>query len=160
MFLFLIGEDLRGSKNLLSDIIKLQCVEHVNWPKALLAAAVEHGITHIIDWGPGGSSGIGSVCKRNLEGSGVQVIFASTEKNILLDCRPEAIPFAPNWQLQYAPRITRRTCDNRLIVDTLFSRLIGKLFSSPLSRERMLKLQLNRKTTSRCCRYDPYNSQP
>lgn len=128
----LTGEDLRSSKNLLSDIIKLQCVEHVNWPKAVLAA-VENGITHVIDWGPGGPSGIGSVCRRNLEGSGVQVIFAATEKNTLLNCRSEAIPFAVNWQRQYAPRITRRACDNRLIVDTLFSRLIGLiLFSSRL----------------------------
>jgi len=112
---------------LLADLVRLQCTEHVHWPKAIAAASPEYGVTHLIDWGPGGFSGIGSVCKRNMEGCGVQVIFSSTEKNILLDCRATAIPVAPNWKQQYAPRIVRRACDNQLIVDTLFSRLIGKL---------------------------------
>jgi len=120
------GEDLRNSKDLLRDLIVLQSMTHVNWPKATSAATVENGITHIIDWGPGGTSGIGSVCKRNAEGGGVQVIFASGEKNILLDRRPTAIPFAVNWQKQYSPRLVLRESDQRLIVDTKFTRVVGK----------------------------------
>lgn len=69
---------------LLVTLVNLICTRHVHWNPAVQAT---HS-THIIDFGPGYSSGIGSLTFRNLEGRGVQVAFAGCTliiRYILLD---------------------------------------------------------------------------
>jgi len=50
----------------------------IDWLGATEKAKPAHGVSHIVDFGPGGTRGIGSVCARNVEGMGVQVILASS----------------------------------------------------------------------------------
>ena len=57
-----------GSK-LLSSLVEQICTLPVNWPKITNQA----GVTHLLDFGPGHASGIGSLTERNIEGSGAQV---------------------------------------------------------------------------------------
>lgn len=67
------GSDLRKTTHLTAELIRLQCVEYVNWIKTTEHASLRNGVTHIIDFGPGQTAGIGSLTSRNIEGSGVQV---------------------------------------------------------------------------------------
>ncbi len=105
------GQDLSLSgKELISQLIELQCTEYVDWLKATeRISRTNHGITHVIDFGPGGSSGPCNFTSKNLEGSGVQFIMAGAfepigrklfvaDKACLFDTRKENIPFAPNWE--------------------------------------------------------------
>lgn len=96
------------------------------------------GITHVIDFGPGKMSGAVSFTSRNLEGSGVQFVMAGAfqpfrendlvvaDKSVLFDSRQEAIPYARDWQTEFGPRLVCRKVDNKLIVDTKYSRVVGK----------------------------------
>lgn len=45
------------------------CIETVDWHQAIEAPSY----THIIDFGPGGESGIGALTARSVAGQGVQV---------------------------------------------------------------------------------------
>ncbi|KAJ1929798.1 fatty acid synthase alpha subunit Lsd1, partial [Linderina macrospora] len=125
------GSDLAGEKDLTRKLVDSLCLLPVDWPKATAMA----GVTHIVDFGPGGVSGIGGLTNRNKEGTGVRVIlggaFESTNpelsaKDALFDTRDSSIVFSPNWQRDYAPRLVRTECDGKLQIDTPMSRLLGK----------------------------------
>ncbi len=95
------GEDLRRVKaedNLTALLVHLQTVEHVDWLKATQSitstTSSTSRVTHIVDFGPGLTSGIGSLCARNMEGRGIQVILAdcfktnhasTSDKSVLFD---------------------------------------------------------------------------
>ncbi|KAJ1924023.1 fatty acid synthase alpha subunit Lsd1 [Tieghemiomyces parasiticus] len=93
------------------------------------------GLTHILDFGPGGLSGIGGLTYRNKEGTGVQVVFAGAlagpRKNMsykpaLFDTRPEAVRYSPDWARDFRPRLVRTTGDGQIHIATRMSRLLGK----------------------------------
>lgn len=44
----------------------------------------------------------------------------------LYDTAPSSVCYAPNWAEEFAPRLVRTAHDNRLHVDTLFSRVLGR----------------------------------
>ncbi|KAG7402970.1 Fatty acid synthase subunit beta [Fusarium oxysporum f. sp. rapae] len=56
----------------------------VNWEKATVFT-VFPGATHILDFGPGGDSGLGALTSRNKEGTGVRVILAGTVDGAMSD---------------------------------------------------------------------------
>ncbi|KAG1195029.1 hypothetical protein G6F35_013295 [Rhizopus arrhizus] len=66
------GEDLRKSDNLTKSLLSLICENPVHWESAIATK----NLTHIIDFGPGGTSGIGGLTYRNKEGTGVQIVLA------------------------------------------------------------------------------------
>lgn len=131
------GSDLRKSADLLTDLIRMQTVQPVDWPAATARISVAQGVTHVVDFGPGTASG--NTLARNLLGQGVQVLLAgvaqapeegtvgaASGKWALFDSRVSSLPVAPNWAMQYAPKLVRREYDGKLIVHTRMSALLGK----------------------------------
>ncbi|PVU98003.1 hypothetical protein BB559_001847, partial [Furculomyces boomerangus] len=125
------GTDLRNSKDIIRDLSELICVHPVDWP----VATAMKGITHMVDFGPGGFSGVGFMTHRNKEGTGVRIILASvlegptTEislKSDLFDTRSSAVVFSQNWARDFAPKLVRTISDNTIHIDTPMSRLLGK----------------------------------
>ncbi|KAJ5275799.1 hypothetical protein N7524_001952 [Penicillium chrysogenum] len=68
------GEDLRqlGDKDVVPSLVRMITHDAVNWEQA----TVFPGATHIVDFGPGGISGLGVLTNRNKDGTGVRVILA------------------------------------------------------------------------------------
>ncbi|TPX39930.1 hypothetical protein SeMB42_g06180 [Synchytrium endobioticum] len=125
------GDDLRHSKSLTRDLCDMICTLPVKWE---LATKFDK-ITHLIDFGPGGASGIGGLTHKNKEGTGVQVVLAGTldaqkeelsEKSAIFESDPSAVKYAPNWSELYRPRLLRIKRTGEIHVDTPFSRLLGK----------------------------------
>lgn len=56
---------------LLRSLVEQICVKTVEWPLAISQLQV----THIFDFGPGHSSGIGALTHKNVDGAGVQVVL-------------------------------------------------------------------------------------
>ncbi|KAI8324312.1 fatty acid synthase beta subunit, partial [Martensiomyces pterosporus] len=125
------GCDLSAEKDLTRKLIDSLCLLPVDWPKA----TAMDGVTHMVDFGPGGVSGIGGLTNRNKEGTGVRVVLAGalessngdlSSKAALFDNRASSVVFSQNWQRDYAPRLVRTECDGKLQIDTPMSRLLGK----------------------------------
>ncbi|KAJ9080881.1 fatty acid synthase alpha subunit Lsd1 [Entomophthora muscae] len=125
------GRDLTNSSCLTEDLINQICTRPVNWEIATNASPV----THVIDFGPGGTSGIGGLTYRNKEGTGVQVILAGTlqgtnpnlsYKADLFDTVASAVKYSPNWAEVYRPKLVRLANSGKVLVDTRMSRFIGK----------------------------------
>ncbi|AAS52769.2 AER085Cp [Eremothecium gossypii ATCC 10895] len=91
--------------------------------------------THILDYGPGGASGLGVLTHRNKDGTGVRVIIAGAlDHNIddeygfkqeLFDVNPTSLKFASNWLEEFHPKLIK-TGSGKVYVDTKFSRLLGR----------------------------------
>ncbi|KAK9695378.1 fatty acid synthase alpha subunit Lsd1 [Basidiobolus ranarum] len=65
------GKDLRESERLNLDLIDQICSLPVQWETATNAV-----VTHILDFGPGATSGIGALTHRNKEGTGVRIFLS------------------------------------------------------------------------------------
>ncbi|KAJ3106179.1 3-oxoacyl-[acyl-carrier-protein] synthase [Phlyctochytrium bullatum] len=124
------GDDLRKSTKLTMSLVEQICTLPVHWE-----TATKVDVTHILDFGPGGLSGIGGLTHRNKEGRGIQVILANTidpnsfeilDKSAIFDQDRASVRFAPNWAEKYRPKLIRIASTNEVHVDTSFSRLIGK----------------------------------
>jgi fatty acid synthase subunit beta len=126
------GKDIRDEKlkNIVPTLVKMITHDRVHWEKATEFP----GATHIIDFGPGGISGIGALTHRNKDGSGVRVVLAGTidgtntevgYKTELFDRDHEkAVLYAPDWVKEFGPKLAR-TSLGRTYVDTKMSRLLG-----------------------------------
>ena len=126
------GEDLRshGRTNLIPLLVKLITLDPVHWENATSFP----NATHILDFGPGGISGLGVLTNRNKDGTGVRVILAGVMdgtnaevgyKPELLDRDEEhAVKYAANWVKEHGPRLIR-TSAGQIYVDTKMSRLLG-----------------------------------
>jgi len=126
------GEDIRsdGTKNVVLSLVKMITQDNVNWE----LATVFPKATHILDFGPGGISGLGVLTNRNKDGMGVRVILAGTMDgtNAEVGYKPElfdrdedhAVKFAVNWVDEHGPRLVK-TSQGRTYVDTKMSRLLG-----------------------------------
>ncbi|KAJ2162492.1 fatty acid synthase alpha subunit Lsd1 [Coemansia sp. RSA 552] len=126
------GSNLGDEKDITRKLVDSLCVMPVDWLKA---TAIDQAVTHIVDFGPGGVSGIGGLTSRSKEGTGVHVVLAGalessnaelSAKAALLDTRESSVVFSQNWQRDYAPRLVRSEADNKLHIDTPMSRLLGK----------------------------------
>lgn len=125
------------SSNLLLDIVTMIAVRPLDWMKSIARARLEEGVTHIIDFGPGEHQGIGSVTAHNINGSGVHIVTASawkhttsgeflrSAKSALFESRAERVPRAVHWATKYQPQVLRRIGDNKLFLDTKFTRVVG-----------------------------------
>ncbi|KAI8824957.1 uncharacterized protein EV422DRAFT_605412 [Fimicolochytrium jonesii] len=144
------GEDLRNDADVTGSLVRQICLEPVHWEKA----TSKKDITHILDFGPGGASGIGMLTHRNMEGTGVQVILAGTLDNVpvdllnrsyVFDRDVHSVQFAPNWAEKYRPKLIRIASTNEVHVDTPFSRLLGK---APLMVAGMTPCTMNEQFVS------------
>lgn len=126
------GEDLRskGGANIVPDLVRMITRDSVNWEKA----TVFPNATHILDFGPGGISGLGVLTNRNKDGTGVRVIIAGTMdgSNSEVGYKPEifdrdaehAVKYAVDWVKEHGPRLAK-TSVGQTFVDTKMSRLLG-----------------------------------
>lgn len=125
------GKDLRTSEgNIVPTLVRLITRDAVNWEKA----TVFPGATHILDFGPGGISGLGVLTSRNKDGTGVRVILAGTVSGTVTEVgyKPElfdrdeehAVKYAIDWVKEFGPRLVK-TSGGRTYVDTKMSRLLG-----------------------------------
>ena len=126
------GEDIRDKVegNIVPTLIRLITRDPVAWEKATAFPDA----THVLDFGPGGISGIGILTSRNKEGSGVRVILAGSVegtipevgyKQELFDRDEEnAVKFSIDWVKEFGPKLIK-TSNGRTYLDTRLSRLIG-----------------------------------
>jgi hypothetical protein len=73
------GADLREAPDLLGALIRMQAVETMNFQAAIAPLSTAAGITHILDFGPGGNDGIGGSASFGgalKDGTGVAVVVA------------------------------------------------------------------------------------
>lgn len=126
------GSDLRESSDLTARLVKLITELPVHWEKATLFP----GITHLVDFGPGGAAGLGQLTHRLKEGTGVRVIVAGVlggrglsdelgYKQELFNRSTLSLKYAPNWAESFSPKLVR-TPAGKIFVDTKFSRLLGR----------------------------------
>ncbi|KAG7748821.1 hypothetical protein KL912_001883 [Ogataea haglerorum] len=126
------GSDLRNyTGSISSRLIELITLLAVNWE-----VATKFEATHIIDFGPGGASGLGVLTHRNKEGTGARIIVAGAlnvpgedsefgYKQELFDVNASSLIYAPNWLENYQPKLIK-TSEGKIYVDTKFSRLLGR----------------------------------
>lgn len=126
------GEDLRekASGNIVPALVRLITRDPVNWEQATVFPEA----THILDFGPGGLSGLGTLTSRNKEGTGVRVILAGSIDGTVTEVgyKPElfdrdeehAVKYAMDWVKEYGPKLVR-TSSGATYLDTKMSRLWG-----------------------------------
>ena len=126
------GEDIRSlnDTNIVPLLVKLITSDTVQWDSATAFT----NATHVLDFGPGGISGLGVLTNRNKDGTGVRVILAGAMdgtnaevgyKPELLDRDEEhAVKYAANWIKEHGPKLIK-TSAGRVYVDTKMSRLLG-----------------------------------
>lgn len=128
------GKDVRiekGSDNILPELVRMITVLPVHWEKATIFPSA----THILDFGPGGTSGLGVLTHRNKDGTGVRVILAGAIEGVNTEVgyKPElfdrdeahAVQYAVNWVKEHGPKLVK-TKEGKTYVDTKFSRLLGR----------------------------------
>ncbi|KAJ2091021.1 fatty acid synthase alpha subunit Lsd1 [Coemansia sp. RSA 986] len=127
------AHDIRIEEDLTRYLLESMCVLQVNWPKVVNP----HGITHIVDFGPGGIAGFGYLAYRNIEGSGVPVVCVGAlasdpmhpqigTKAELYKCCIDNVGTAPNWLAEFGPKLVRRVFDGQVHIDTRMHRVLGQ----------------------------------
>lgn len=127
------GTDFRQSKgSVISRVIDLITHLPVNWE-----TATRFSCSHILDFGPGGSSGLGLLTHRNKDGTGVRVIIAGVLdgnvsaqeefgfKQEIFDREEGTVQYAIDWVKEFSPKLVKTTSGGTY-VDTQFSRLLGR----------------------------------
>lgn len=125
------GKDLREvNGNIVPTLVRLITHDPVNWEKATAFPEA----THILDFGPGGISGLGVLTSRNKDGTGVRVILAGSIAGTVPEVgyKPEmfdrdeehAVKYAVDWVKEHGPRLIK-TSAGQTYVDTKMSRLLG-----------------------------------
>jgi fatty acid synthase subunit beta len=126
------GKDLREevNGNIVPTLVRLITHDAVNWEKA----TVFPNATHVLDFGPGGISGLGVLTSRNKDGTGVRVILAGAIDGTIPEVgyKPElfdrdeehAVKYAVDWVKEHGPRLIK-TSAGQTYVDTKMSRLLG-----------------------------------
>ncbi|KAJ2839672.1 fatty acid synthase alpha subunit Lsd1, partial [Coemansia sp. 'formosensis'] len=126
------GHDIRTESNLTRYLFSAICVLPVNWP----LATQYPGITHVVDFGPGGLSGFGFIAYKNIEGLGIPVICAgalvSHSSKPYLGTKADFyktdladVTTVPNWLAEFGPKLVRSAHDDQLHIDTPMSRVLG-----------------------------------
>ncbi|KAF4627357.1 hypothetical protein G7Y89_g10799 [Cudoniella acicularis] len=123
-----IRADVRG--NIVPTLVRLITHDTVNWEKA----TVFPNATHVLDFGPGGISGLGILTSRNKDGTGVRVILAGAIEGTVPEVgyKPElfdrdeehAVKYAVDWVKEHGPKLIK-TSSGQTYVDTKMSRLLG-----------------------------------
>ncbi|PWY85638.1 fatty acid synthase beta subunit [Aspergillus eucalypticola CBS 122712] len=125
------GSDLSksGEANVVPALVRMITHDAVNWEQA----TVFSGATHIVDFGPGGISGLGVLTNRNKDGTGVRVVLAGAMdgtnaevgyKPELFDRDEHSVQYAIDWVKEYGPRLVKNAV-GQTFVDTKMSRLLG-----------------------------------
>ncbi|KDN47732.1 hypothetical protein K437DRAFT_273590 [Tilletiaria anomala UBC 951] len=114
---------LPDGRALLKSICDQIFTQHIFWMRVV---ALSDDVTHCIDFGTGGLSGIGGLTARNLEGKGVRMLIPSGrharshELYSLANVEREV-----NWADAFAPKLVK-TRSGALQIDTPMSRILGR----------------------------------
>lgn len=126
------GLDIREEEeqNVVPVLVRMITQDPVNWEKATAFP----NATHVIDFGPGGISGLGVLTGRIKDGTGVRIILAGAidgtntdvgYKTELFDRDEDhAIKYAVDWVKEHGPKLVK-TSAGQTFVDTKMSRLLG-----------------------------------
>ena len=126
------GLDIRqeSGSNVVPSLVRMITQDPVNWEDATVFPKA----THVIDFGPGGISGLGVLVSRNKDGTGVHVILAGSidGTNSEVGYKPElfdrdaehAVKYAVDWVKEHGPKLVK-TSVGQTFVDTKMSRLLG-----------------------------------
>ncbi|KAM5463518.1 putative PKS/NRPS-like protein biosynthetic cluster [Microsporum audouinii] len=125
------GNNLQHCENLIPHLIQMICTKRVQW-KDLLNTVLT-GVTHVLDFGPGGSAGIGRLIDQQRDGMGLRTITvgAGRDPSSSLGSAAElyacGIPakYSSIWSDEYSPRLAITRSTGRKLVDTKFSRFFG-----------------------------------
>lgn len=100
------GSDLRSLKTSLTASLCDQIFTcPIHWTKA---TAFPQSATHAIDFGPGGSSGIGPLTGRNLEGRGVKIIVPGEKGKVGAEMYASVGTKAePKWVDKWSPKLVK-----------------------------------------------------
>lgn len=105
-----IGKDLGAETDLTRSLLELICERPLHWETSI----AKKNLTHIIDFGPGSTSGIGGLTYRNKEGTGVEVIladsFEGTNKDLsykadLFNSDIKSVKYSQNWAKLFQPKL-------------------------------------------------------
>ncbi|CAK9441726.1 uncharacterized protein LODBEIA_P55940 [Lodderomyces beijingensis] len=125
-------QQVEKSSDLNARLVKLITELPVHWE-----LATDHEASHIIDFGPGGVSGLGVLTHRNKEGTGARIIIAGTVDSNPVDdeygfkhelfqkSSDRSIKWASNWLQEYKPTLVK-TSKGKVYVNTKFSQLLGR----------------------------------
>ncbi|KAG8530147.1 putative PKS/NRPS-like protein biosynthetic cluster [Bacidia gigantensis] len=126
------GSDIRdeGIDNVVPALVRMITQDPVEWEKATVFPKA----THLVDFGPGGISGLGVLTNRNKEGTGVRVILGGSIDGSNTDVgykaelfdrdEQHAVKYAVDWVKEHGPRLVK-TSVGQTFVDTKMSRLLG-----------------------------------
>ncbi|CAK7910767.1 fatty acid synthase subunit beta [[Candida] anglica] len=103
----------------------------VHWEKATAFQS-----THLLDFGPGGVSGLGVLTHRIKDGTGSRIVIAGTLDNTPADDEygfkqeifnqdPVSVKWSANWLEEFQPKLVK-TSTGKVYVDTKFSKLLGR----------------------------------
>lgn len=116
-----------GSEDISLELAKMITIQQVNWPLGLSSG----NATHFLDFGPGGSSGVGVLVQRLVEGRGSRVILASTLSSPLSSVgfmseifQSSPPKFSDDWSKHYAPSLIRDAA-GKFLIRTKMSELLG-----------------------------------
>lgn len=122
------GRDLtlEGHANLVPALVRMITESPQEWT----VATQFPNATHVVDFGPGGASGAGSLINHNKRGTGVKIILASIlggvnstfgyKSDLLGQSGTES---EQQWTSRYSPRLVQNTTGT--FVDTKMTRLLG-----------------------------------
>jgi fatty acid synthase subunit beta len=104
-------QDVPEDTNLVPMLVHMITHLPVQWELATQFT----GATHIIDFGPGGLSGLGSLTHRNKDGTGVRVIIAGSleggggigGQGEVFERGEGGVRYNVDWVEQYRPRLIR-----------------------------------------------------
>jgi fatty acid synthase subunit beta len=122
------GADLRSSQasDLVPKLVQMVFCEPCEWPKA----TVFKDATHVVDFGPGGTSGVGSLLHRSKDGTGVRVLLASLaggnqpEYGYRAELFQNVATVTKSWLEEFGP-ILRTQEDGTIQINNKMTRLLG-----------------------------------
>lgn len=125
------GADLRASpsQNIVPELVRMITLDLADWPKTTEFP----GATHVLDFGPGGPTGVGVLTHRNKEGTGVRTILMGSAEGSSREfrCRSEvfnsndsAIKYGTHWLRDYGSQLVKSST-GELRIDNAMTRLLG-----------------------------------
>lgn len=120
------GSTVHGEDSLVEELFDQIFQRPIHWS---VATKFNNDATHVVDFGTGGQSGIGSLTARESEGKGLRVVVASTGTNgrkIEEVYSAADLKLENKWMAKFGPRLVRSRHDGQIHLDTPMSRLLSK----------------------------------
>ncbi|EGD92081.1 hypothetical protein H112_00371 [Trichophyton rubrum D6] len=125
------GNNLQHCDNIIPQLVQMVCTKRVQWESVVNMALI--GATHVLDFGPGGSAGIGRLIHQQRDGTGLRTIIVGADRDASsffggmgeLYARYYPVKYSAIWGDEYAPRLIRTSSDGAELVSTKFSRFFG-----------------------------------